>query len=516
MARKRRNPRVEPEPGSVSVVKVRVLKAKGDTALPELPSQQLEPDLFKNLYGSVGLVKPPYSFEQLSILADRHPVHGASVEQKAADILGRGPQWEGKESVADPDSEQRERLREWLSGLERDATLIEMLDAMLQDYETFGWGILEVLRDTNAVARGLVHVPAQTVRAHIDRKRLVQVVGTKRVWFRRWGAFTTEDQPVLSANGNRAPKGTNVEKVANDMLVFKKPSRRSAVYGVPGYVSAIGHIAMSLAARDYNIAFFGNAREPRYMIIAEGTDEENVDATLDMLEEALSTQHGQPHRNLLIGAIGNTKIRIERMTAVGNDEHFTRLTDTADGKILLAHRMPADRLGAVTRGTLGGSITREISQVYRDAVITPTQQMIADRLNRFAMTEFAATEAGEGQELEWRLQLDPLDLSDEAEDTKTTVELLKSDAITLNEGRERLGYPERDDMDVTLSVYLKEHGAAAPAGGAVENARIAGAVHERLDEIDTLLLEAKAGQTLHEEEPHGDSDDPESDPESDK
>ncbi|KKN68936.1 hypothetical protein LCGC14_0445930 [marine sediment metagenome] len=496
-----RRKRAEEELGTTTV-KVRVLKAKGDKAPPDLPSQQVEPDKFENVYGDVGLVKPPYSFEQLSILAEKHPVHGASVEQKAADILGRGPHWESKEAVADPNEEQREKLRGWLSGLERDATLGEMLNAMLQDYETFGWGILEVLRDVSGKARALVHVPAQTVRAHIDRRRLVQIVGIKRVWFRRWGAYGKEDLPILAANGNRAPKGTSVERLANDMLVFKKPSRRSAVYGVPGYVSAIGHIAMSLAARDYNIAFFGNAREPRYMVIAEGTDEENVDATLDVLEEELSTQHGQPHRNLLIGTVGNTKIRIEKLTAVGNDEHFTRLTDTADGKILIAHRMPADRLGAVTRGTLGGSITKEISQVYRDAVITPSQHLTADRLSRFAEVE------SEEEELDWRLQFDPLDLSDESEDVKTTVELLKADAITLNEGRERLGYGPRDDCDVTLSVYLKEHGA--PPSAPVENRasdRVAGAVHERLDVIDSMLLEHRAAQALHEEEePHGDSE----------
>ncbi|KKL93174.1 hypothetical protein LCGC14_1877320 [marine sediment metagenome] len=472
---------------SSHMVKVRVLKADGTREPDVFPSQQIEPDKFKGMYGT-SLVMPPYNFQQLSSLSEMHPVHGAALEQKAADILGQGPHWES--ITPEASEEQHAALEAWLHGLEREATLSEALSAVLQDYETFGWGILEVLRDVNNVVRGLVHAPAQTVRAHIDRKRLVQVVNERRVWFRRWGAYDDKSDPILSASGNRAPPSTGHEKLANDMLVFRKTSRRSAVYGVPGYVSAIGHIAMSLAARDYNVAFFGNAREPRFMFIAEGPDEEEVDACLDQLEEALSTQHGEPHRNLLVGAIGGVKITVEKMTAVGNDEHFTRLTETSDGKILIAHRIPADRLGAAAKGALGGSVTREVSEVYRDAVVAPTQQMIVDRLNKFILKEFRMPDSAAGSsslELEWRLALDPLDLSSEPEDVKTTTEMIKADLITLNEGRERLGYVTKgEEFDVTWSVYLKTQGLA-PEAVAASRAGLTDAMHERLDDIDGLL-----------------------------
>ena len=464
------------------MVKVRVIKEHGGQGPDVFPSQQIEPDKFTGMYGT-SLVMPPYNFQQLSSLSEMHPVHGAALEQKAADVLGQGPHWES--ITPEASEEQKQALEAWLLGLEREATLSEALNAVLQDYETFGWGILEVLRDVNNIVRGLVHVPAQTVRAHIDRKRLVQVVNERRVWFRRWGAYEDKAAPILSASGNRAPEKTGYEKLANDMLVFRKTSRRSAVYGVPGYVSAIGHIAMSLAARDYNVAFFGNAREPRFMFIAEGPDEEEVDACLDQLEEALSTQHGEPHRNLLVGAIGGVKITVEKMTAVGNDEHFTRLTETSDGKILIAHRIPADRLGAAAKGALGGSVTREVSEVYRDAVVAPAQQMIVDRLNKFIRKEFGAPD--DPGDLDWRLALSPLDLSSEPEDVKTTTEMIKSDLITLNEGRERLGYATGgEEFDVTLSVYLKAQGLA-PGAVAASRAGITDAMHERLDDIDGLL-----------------------------
>lgn len=480
------------EGSSGQIVKVRIARARGKPAVDVFPSQQVEPDAFVGQYGTQ-LVVPPYNFSQLSNLAEMHPVHGAALEQKAADILGQGLHWESIHP--NPDQGQKDALNAWLLGLESEATLSETLSAALQDYETFGWGILEVLRDTNSKARGLVHAPSQTFRAHIDRKRLVQIINERRIWFRCWGAYDKKADPILSASGNRAPAGTSQDKLANDLLVFRKASRRSAVYGVPGYVSAIGHIAMSLAARDYNVAFFGNAREPRYMFIVEGPNVAEVDATLDTIEEALNTQHGEPHCNLMVGAIGGCKVQVEKLTDVGNDEHFTRLTETADGKILIAHRIPADRLGAVVRGTLGGSVTKEVSEVYRDAVIGPMQQIIVDRLNKFILKEYG--ELNNLSELQWKLALDPLDLSDEPEDVKTAVELVKFDLITLNEGRARVGYEPIDDGDVTLSVYLQAHGITS----AVQNRagdRLTDAMHDRLDVIDSAIQRLVTSRDMEE------------------
>ncbi|KKM14514.1 hypothetical protein LCGC14_1705430, partial [marine sediment metagenome] len=65
--------------------------------------------------------------------------------------------------------------------------------------------------------------------------------------------------------------------------------------------------------------------------------------------------------------------------------------------------------------------------------------------------------------------------------------MVKADLITLNEGRERLGYGARgEEFDVTLSVYLKVQGLA-PGAVAASRAGITDAMHERLDDIDGLL-----------------------------
>src|SRR6266702_2294938 len=40
-----------------------------------------------------GLQEPPYRMEQLVFLAEQHPVHSAALEQKTADICGKGWEW---------------------------------------------------------------------------------------------------------------------------------------------------------------------------------------------------------------------------------------------------------------------------------------------------------------------------------------------------------------------------------------------------------------------------------------
>ncbi|KKL86290.1 hypothetical protein LCGC14_1946230, partial [marine sediment metagenome] len=446
-----------------------------DSELSEIsfPSKQLSEDPFLSIGGyGVAITKPPYSMEQLVLLAEQHPVHAAALEQKAIDAVGRGPQL--VPIGDDANDEQRTEIEEWLDSLAEQQTLVELVHQMQLDYETVGWGLLEVVRDNRGVVRRIHHVPAHTVRAHRDNRRYVQIRQGRQAWFKRWGVGL-EDINILLANGRKAPEGTAFERIANELLIFVKPSRRSTWYGIPTYIAGVGYITMALSARDYNIKFFSNAREPRYILIVSGMDAEGVEDTLDDLERSLSTQHKDPHRNLILPLTGGTTAKVERITAVQNDMHFMRLMEAADRNILASHRMPPDRLGTVMRGMLGGNVAANINRIYKDAVVMPAQAVLDDRLNRFLKAEFGRSKDGKPREaeLQWKLEFESLDISDETMDVSNMLGQIKGNLITLNEGREKLGYPARDDMNVTLVMsdsFRRDHigelgnkGAKTPA-----------------------------------------------------
>lgn len=459
-------------------------------------SKQLPEDPFSGITGYGGAIRMPvYSFEQLVLLAEAHPVHGAALEQKTLDIVSGGPYLIPEDDEAS--EEQRDEILGWLESLTDDQTLAEVLTIAELDHQTLGWGALEASRDPQDKVRKLFHVPGHTLRAHQDKLRVVQTRQGRFAWFKRWGVDPEGELKLLVATGRKAPEGTSLDKVANELLMFVQPSRRSAWYGVPNYVSALGHIALAVAARDYNIKFFQNSREPKMIYIVEGLDPAKMETMMDELQLTLRTQHKEPHRDLLLPLSGSGKLRLERVTAIQNDLHFTKLMEVTERDILIAHRVPPDRIGSVVRGVLGGNVAANINRIYKDAVVTPGQAVLLHRLNRFLKAEYARFADIEPEAVRWRLALRNLDLSDEMLDTNIVTSKVKHNLLTLNEGREALGLERREEFgDQTLSEYLFQFGGAAmqasidglsaPAAG---GARALAAVVERMDELDAQIEE---------------------------
>lgn len=450
----------------------------------EIKSQQLTEDPFTTLTGYGETLRiPPYSLEQLVFLAEAHPVHAAALEQKASDIVAGGPIFIPASEVEEADQAQLRAVSKWWEGLFEDFTPIEVLQALQLDYETTGWGILEVARDAQGRVGRLFHIPAHTMRAHADGIRFAQIRQGRQVWFKRWGREGT----FRATSGQRAGDDLPPEKRANEVLVFRKPSRRSTWYGIPVYISAVGWILLATTSRDYNILFFENAREPRHIFFLMGLDED-VEETLEDLEQQLRTQHKDPHRNLLLPLTGDAKVEMHRLALQQNDMHFTRLLERTDEEIFIAHRMPPDRVGVVKRGFLGGSVANVMNRIYKDSVVARGQDVLEDRLNRFLLKEYP--KATGDADLQWRMDFEDLDIADEAADTDIVVAQVKNSILTLNEGRQRLGLPARSEFgDRTLAEYLAALGVA-PGPEAVRqdgNRPLGQEILARLESLDELI-----------------------------
>ena len=392
--------------GANRLTKVLLLDAEGEQlAAVEARSTQLPDDPFSSLYKR-GIKEPPYDLAQLQLLMEQHPTHGSCVRQKAADIVGPGWGWKPRlkgEPGLDPEmpaeeataasgaaAQQRSDLEAWFDSLapQDGTTLIEVLTAAWCDFENLANAYIEVARDVTGVVRRLYPVPGHTIRVHRDKTRLIQRREGKTVWFKRWGAAGD----YSSRTGQLIDPATSPDDVANELLVLQTPSSRSTFYGIPSWAAAIGWISLALAARDWNLLFFTNAREPRYVVFLIGI--ESTDEFETQLKQAMAVGLREPHRNLIIPVEGagpggsEGRIVIQKLTAEEPEAGFKKLLEICTDECLVAHRMPPERVGITRRGPLGGSVAEVTQQVYREAIVKPGHLIYRSRIGVFVDAEF--------------------------------------------------------------------------------------------------------------------------------
>lgn len=478
-------------------------------------SQQLPVDPFANAYVAAGLQKPPFSLEQLVFLAEQHPVHAAVLEQKAADVVGTGWEWEAADKKAAvnevPDEKIMKDLDEWLESLAEetldDETTHEILLSMWLDLETVGHGTIELARDMHGDVTSWYAMPAHTTRFNTDKIRIAQDRGGKRRWFKRW--IPGDKHIVDSLNGKVSEDPKEIANPANEILVVRRPSRRSSWYGIPTYIPAIGWITLSSAARDDNLFFFQNRREPRWAIVLE-----NVEDTPELEEElrkALAVDHAEPHRNLILPLAGGGKATFQKLGDNRGDMSFEKLQERSDTAILVGHRFPGERIGLVRSGALGGSTVAESSSVYKESFVKTSQTLLSSRINRFLKTESKIDKA----EL-WTWKPVEMDLTNEGAVQQNAVRGFQGGIYMLDEAREKGGVealPADDDRGKKFffelapqkgAAEVREEGAvqiaedkedgtpdkrmgdngAANAAAATANAAVAKMIEERREEED--------------------------------
>lgn len=464
---------------SKSVKIVHVAKA-AQPVDDEFKSKQIGKDPFDKAAYEKGLQQPPYPLEQLVWIGEMHPAHSACIEQRAIDVVGGGWEWEPKNPEdqtpnivhtprsdptttepakpnptrtrereerdlvnqqwprtvvrkihADATNEERDALDEKFRELAGGISMHELLTQVWKDYGTMAMGYLEVVRDTQGQVQRLYHVPAHTVRVHKDGHRYCQQRGSRKVWFVEWGS----EVKIRASDGEQMADDATGEEVASELLVFRKNTSRSDFYGIPSYVSAIGWIMLALAARDYNIQFFRNLREPRWAIILSNL--EGDDDMAKEIEEAFAVDLKEPHRNLIAQFEGEARAVFQKLSEDQNDASFVKLLELCDDHVFIAHRMPRDRVGMVKTGPLGGSVAEQANRTYREGVIVPDQEIVNHRLQEFVEKELGAEK--------WLIKMIELDAKAERSDLDGAMKGYRAGIYTLNEARARAGRPPITD-----------------------------------------------------------------------
>lgn len=406
----------------------------------EPKSKQLQADAFSNLYMEKGLVRPLYSLESLLRMREENPIHGACIDAKVADIAGMGFYFAPEEEIAQPNQAQYQMLKEFTRRANDGMTFLELLRAFWDDYETLGWGIIEIIRYGDGTLAELYHVPGHTVRAHRDGIRFAQHVDGTYRWFKRIGTEQHYDMET-----GEPVQHVSDEQAAGEVLVIRKYNSRSSFYGVPDYVTALGTIAGSQAVRDYNLEFFSGKTIPDTVLTLEGVDGVSDKVSAELKAFFSSSVKGQHHKLAILPLRGNTsspvKANFQKITPDVKEASFRLYRHDNAIEICVAHRVPPYRIGWPIVGGLGGSTAGEMNEIYKRSVIEPGQEILEDRLNQQLFSLFH-------ERLDWKFELNEIDLDDDDKKLEYNVKGVASGLLSPNEARANIGYERYPEGDL--------------------------------------------------------------------
>lgn len=386
-------------------------------------------DEFTSFYQQNQIVQPKYHPKLLADLMERNTYHYRAVKTKAKDTVGLG--WHLSPLVENPSEQQQMQIEQLLQYPHPDQTLEEIFTQWMEDYEATGNGYLEVISDQGNVV-GFEHIPAHTMRRHKDEVRYVQVRGNKKRWFKKIG--TKEE---IDAITGEMRNGLSEAEQANEVIHVMNYSSSSDYYGLPDILPALGALLGDEQRESYNIDFFENYAIPSYAVTVAGAelDEETMNQIRQYFQKDLKENR---HATLVLSApnpLGEgpaVEFQFEKLAVDVGEASFRLYRMDNRDEVLAAHGVPPYRMGIAETGSLGGSTAVESTEIYKDSIIQPRQQMIEARINRHILRDALGV-------TDWSFRFNKIDTRDQQRDVEIYQMLFQMGAITPNQIREKLG-----------------------------------------------------------------------------
>ena len=406
-------------------------------------SNKIPSDTFSQSYAGDGLVEPLYNIEALAQLLEINTFHYRAVKTKARDIAGLGWSLTPKEGVDNPSQEEKERAKQFLENCNPTKTFSEVCDMVMVDHEATGNGYFEVIRDVNGeFVVGLEHIPAHTMRAHLDMQRYVHKRGNKKVWFKRFGY----EKDVHKDTGEIFELGSlPVEERATEILHLKNYTSRSDYYGVPDVLPALSAILGDKERQEYNISFFDNHAIPAYAVTISGADlDEQTEKDIKKFFQQDVKKNN--HSTLVLTAkpaegeydAPPVEFKFQALSTETKEASFRMFRQDNRDEILSAHGVPPYRAGITVEGQLGGSSAAESTEIYKQSVVKPKQELLESRINRFILQEGLGIH-------DWVFTLAEIDTRDEDREIERLQKLFNMGYFSPNMLREEMGYERVED-----------------------------------------------------------------------
>ena len=369
-------------------------------------------------------IDPPYDLEQLVKFYEENTWHFRCCNLKAQVVTGLGfniyPLSEDQK-----EDDEYERLKLFLDHPNPEETIFEILNKFWIDYESQGNAYLEVVRNRGGEVTEIYHVPAYTVRRAQDKPGYYQVRSGNSVYLKRFG--DEEDD------------------AESEIIHLKSYYPKSDYYGMPDFLPALFAAVLDRHANTFNQSFFDNNAIPAMvMVVKGGSLSENAKNTIANFFTSQLKGSDKAHRLLQISVENpDVEIDFEKLMVEIKEASFLDLRRMNRDEIIAAHGVPPRLLGVMSAGQLGGkSEAFAQMQIFKETVINPRQRRLEHMMNRLARI-------GLGIE-NWRIKFTEFDSSSMAEDAEFVKKMVEIGVLTVNEGRELLGYEPLDNPPPNL------------------------------------------------------------------
>lgn len=397
---------------------------------------------------STDTLEPPYSIEGLKNLRYSSLYHRKCLKAVSVDVTMSG--WT-LDSTNEDDEATEDRQKKTLEALFNDYSFETEWQKAIEDYQTYKYGVIEVLRTTTGEVRGFKHIRATTCRICKDGERVKQMVGSASMYFKvagkrmgeslhsRTGVWYRDIKP-----GEATPESMVLEGAdkATEVIWIGDTSPDSDYYGEPEYLSALLTILSDEYLREYNNNSFITNGIPNYFITVtgnfeEGEDEETGLTFSEALEEQILDLQNKPG-TAVVFTIPTTDpenridIQVTKISDESKEASFEKFRESNRDEILAAHEVPPSRLGIVQNGPLAGSVDVERNRMYQEKTIRPLQRKIEQLINTLVVEGMMGIQS-------YRLRYRGLDTRNIDSELDVALKLLQNGAMKPAELREQFG-----------------------------------------------------------------------------
>tara|TARA_B100000809_G_scaffold210863_1_gene214323 strand:+ start:2567 stop:4150 length:1584 start_codon:yes stop_codon:yes gene_type:complete len=409
------------------------------------------------------VVSPPFDPNLLAKFIDVDETHSSSSRVKITDAMGRGFRvgLKDRSEVTEEATSivETELVNDFIRNCNSHDGFIGTFTQAGIDFESVGWGAIEVVRSMDMRVKKIQHVSAPrilvqdgwfgfTEELETGKKLHYQNFGDKVVSKTRVDIFGDPEPFDLSKDGSWANAEWNLRdwesfnqtndlsRSANEILYIPKYHPKSVYYGVPDYIPAVGAMIGNINIRDYFLQFFDHNAVPQYAVIVKGADLSQE--VKNLIQGYFSRDvKGSAHKTLVIPipAVGEIDVVFEKLDANASGDEYNNIRRANQDAIMVAHGVSAAIIGLTDTASLGSGKGTAQMENYRERIVIPYQLRWSSEMNSLFEKGLGVYKVG--------VIFDPLSTEDRSVLLKDDIEAMNNGLLTINNVRERnnLGPP---------------------------------------------------------------------------
>lgn len=372
----------------------------GSNIKREDTSRQIDKDdVFSAIAGELPIT-PPYNPAFLQMCIERSNMLKQCIAAMVVNVTAGGHEPVPVKSKIKMDPDEVEALESFIESCNSEESLSTMFAKAEDDYETYGYAFVEVIRNRRGRMTLLRYVPSHSMRLlpkdtknpqlveydiargkKVNRiseyksfRRYVQIVGGEYRFFKEFG----DTRPMNMLTGQFGK--TDRQNFATEIIHLRQHSPDP--YGVPRWINQLPSVLGSRESEECNLRYFeDNTVPPMILSVSGGRLTKQSYSEMKGLLEQQGVGKERQHKILLIEAVpekeglddksNNVQVRIDKLTdSRQSDGLFKEYDEGNQAKVRSSFRLPPVAVGLsqdVTFATARVSAFIAESQVYRPA-----------------------------------------------------------------------------------------------------------------------------------------------------